>query len=251
MKRQQISSESEFEKEIGYSRAIVQGNWVFISGTTGYDYQTMKISNDILEQTKQCLKNIKKTLHTAKANISDVVRVHYIFPNPNDFELCWPILRKYFGKTKPAATMISARLSNPKMKIEIEVTALKQHPINEEILETVKSFVKAGDCNNTTLLKNILHESYRNVQLGFFEEKGKYIINKTQYIKLIHEGIFGGSPRSFELKHMEVNDTFAYVSIQLRSSQLKFESLVVLIKENKAWKIIGNYPGIAKLKKMS
>lgn len=124
MKRKLISSGSTFEDLIGYSRAVVQDNWVFVSGTTGYNYKTMTISDDIIEQTEQCLINIKNTLEKAKASLSDVVRVTYILPEANDFEVCWPVLKKYFGEIKPAATMISAGLADSKMKIEIEVTAL-------------------------------------------------------------------------------------------------------------------------------
>ena len=123
--RKKISSGSTFESEIGYSRAIVQDNWIFVSGTTGYDYESMKISNDILEQTEQCFKNIIASLEKANASLSDVVRVMYILPDATDFETCWPVLKKYFGEIRPAATMISAGLANSKMKIEIEVTAIK------------------------------------------------------------------------------------------------------------------------------
>ncbi|RKS02573.1 MULTISPECIES: RidA family protein [unclassified Flavobacterium] len=126
MKRQFISSGSTFETEIGYSRAVVQGDWVFVSGTTGFDYDTMTISEQIEEQTEQCLKNIIAALANADAEITDVVRVLYIVPQADEFKLCWPILRKYFDKCKPAATMISAGLADARMKIEIEVTAIKQ-----------------------------------------------------------------------------------------------------------------------------
>lgn len=126
MKRQLISSGSAFESAIGYSRAVVQGDWVFVSGTTGYDYETMTISETIEEQTEQCFKNIIAALTKADTEITDVVRVLYIVPNAEEFKLCWPILRKYFGESRPAATMISAELADPRMKIEIEVTALKQ-----------------------------------------------------------------------------------------------------------------------------
>jgi len=125
MKRKLISSGSTFEEKIGYSRAVVQGNWVFMSGTTGYDYKTMTISDDIVEQTEQCLKNIKNTIEEAGAHMSDIVRVTYILPKVDEFEKCWPILKKYFGHIKPSATMFSADLANEKMKIEIQVTALK------------------------------------------------------------------------------------------------------------------------------
>lgn len=125
MKRKLISSGASFEDEIGYSRAVVQDNWVFVSGTTGYNYETMTISNNITEQTEQCLLNIKHALEKADATLADIVRVNYIVPNANEFKLCWPILKKYLGTIKPAATMISAGLANKDMKIEIEVTALK------------------------------------------------------------------------------------------------------------------------------
>jgi enamine deaminase RidA (YjgF/YER057c/UK114 family) len=121
--RRLISSGSTFEREIGYSRAVVDGDWVFVSGTTGFDYRTMTISENVVEQAEQCLVNIEKALSDAGSRIADVVRVRYILPNVADFELCWPVLRRYFGDVRPAATMISAGLSDPRMKIEIEVTA--------------------------------------------------------------------------------------------------------------------------------
>jgi len=126
MKRQLISSDSKFEKEIGYSRAVIDGNWVFVSGTTGYNYDTMTIDDDIISQTEQCLINISNTLKKADSKIEDVVRVTYILTDASEFENCWPILRKYFGEIRPAATMFSAGLADPKMKIEIQVTALKK-----------------------------------------------------------------------------------------------------------------------------
>jgi len=125
MKRTLISSGSTFEAEIGYSRAVVQGDWVFVSGTTGFDYSNMTISNSLLEQTEQCLKNIEGALSKAGATLRDVVRVTYVLPNGSDFPKCWPVLRKYFGEVRPAAMMICAGLSDPRMQIEIEVTALK------------------------------------------------------------------------------------------------------------------------------
>lgn len=125
MKRKLISSGSSFEEKIGYSRAVVQDNWVFVSGTTGYDYSNMTISDDIAEQTEQCLLNIKNALEQADASLFDVVRVTYILTDATDFEKCWPVLGKYFGEIKPAATMIAAGLADEKMKIEIQVTALK------------------------------------------------------------------------------------------------------------------------------
>ena len=125
MERRLISSGSEFEKQIGYSRAVVAGDWVFVSGTTGFDYESMTISDSVLEQAEQCLENIERALRDAGAGLQDVVRVTYVLPEVADFEPCWPILRRYFGDVRPAAMMISARLADPRMKIEIEVTALK------------------------------------------------------------------------------------------------------------------------------
>ena len=126
MTRQLISSGSTFEQEIGYSRAMVAGDWVFVSGTTGFDYSTMSIAEGLLEQTEQCLKNIASALQQAGSSLADVVRVTYVLPNGAEFPECWPVLRKYFGEVRPAAMMISAGLADPRMRIEIEVTALKQ-----------------------------------------------------------------------------------------------------------------------------
>jgi enamine deaminase RidA (YjgF/YER057c/UK114 family) len=121
--RRLISSGSTFEAQIGYSRAVVDGDWVFVSGTTGYDYSDMSISDDVAEQTAQALRNIGAALAEAGASFADVVRVHYLLPDANDFEACWPALREVFGEIRPAATMLQAGLSSDAMKIEIEVTA--------------------------------------------------------------------------------------------------------------------------------
>jgi enamine deaminase RidA (YjgF/YER057c/UK114 family) len=126
MTRRLISSGSTFEAQIGYSRAVVAGDWVFVSGTTGFDYATMSIADDLLQQTEQCLQNIESALREADSSLQDVVRVTYVLPNGAEFEQCWPVLRKYFGEVRPAAMMICAGLADPRMKIEIEVTALKQ-----------------------------------------------------------------------------------------------------------------------------
>ena len=125
MDRRRISSGSTFEAQIGYSRAIAAGPWVFVSGTTGFDYTTMTISGDVAEQAEQCLKNIAAALAQAGSSLADVVRVTYVLPDGADFEACWPVLRRSFGEVRPAAMMISAGLADPRMKIEIEVTALK------------------------------------------------------------------------------------------------------------------------------
>lgn len=126
MKRTLISSGSSFEHDIGYSRAVVQGDWVFVSGTTGFDYSTMTLAEGIQAQAEQSLKNIEFALRQAGSSLKDVVRVTYVVPDGKEFPACWPVLRKYFGDVRPAAMMISANLLDPRMRIEIEVTALKQ-----------------------------------------------------------------------------------------------------------------------------
>ena len=126
MKKTLISSGSAFEEKIAYSRAVAVGQFVFVSGTTGFDYDSMTIADDIVRQTEQTLKNIEAALIKAGSSLKDVVRVNYILPDATAFELCWPVLKKYFGETRPAATMISANLLDTRMKIEIEVTAVKQ-----------------------------------------------------------------------------------------------------------------------------
>lgn len=126
MNRRLISSGSTFEERIGYSRAVVAGDWVFVSGTTGFDYSTMSISDSLVEQTERCLQNIEAALREAGSGLQDVVRVTYVLPDGRDFEQCWPVLRKYFGDVRPAAMMIVAGLADLRMKIEIEATALKR-----------------------------------------------------------------------------------------------------------------------------
>ena len=126
MNRVRITSGSTFEAQIGYSRAVVAGDWIFVSGTTGFDYASMSISDDIVQQTEQCLKNIDAALQQAGSSLNDVVRVNYVLPDASQFERCWPVLRRYFAEARPAAMMISAGLLDPRMKIEIEVTAVRQ-----------------------------------------------------------------------------------------------------------------------------
>lgn len=126
MTRRLISSGSAFEAQIGYSRAVAQGPWVFVSGTTGFDYATMTIAEAVEDQAEQCLKNIDTALREAGASMKDVVRVTYVLPRGDDFQRCWPVLQRWFGDVRPAAMMISAQLLDPRMRIEIEVTALKQ-----------------------------------------------------------------------------------------------------------------------------
>jgi len=125
MTRRLISSGSTFEADIGYSRAVVVDDWVFVSGTTGFDYASMTIADDIAEQAEQSLKNIAAALREAGSALADVVRVTYVVPEAAAFRECWPVLRRHFGDVRPAAMMISAALADTRMKIEIEVTALR------------------------------------------------------------------------------------------------------------------------------
>jgi len=124
--RRLISSGSKFEAEIGFSRALVDGDWIFVSGTTGFDYKTMTIADGVAEQTEQCLRNIAAALADAGATMADVVRVRYILPRAEDFPQCYPALRRCFGDIRPAATMIEAGLIDRRILIEIEVTARRR-----------------------------------------------------------------------------------------------------------------------------
>lgn len=121
--RTHISTGSPFEQQIGYSRAVVTDGWVFVAGTTGYDYATMTMPEDIRDQCRNALATIAGALEEAGASLDHVVRVRYIVPNPQDWPACWPITAEAFAMARPAATMISAGLQNAEMKIEIEVTA--------------------------------------------------------------------------------------------------------------------------------
>lgn len=123
MTRQHISSGSPFEAQIGYSRAVATDGWVFVAGTTGYDYDTMKMPDSVVDQCRNTLATIARALAEAGASLDDVVRVRYILPDAADFEPCWPLLSRAFATARPAATMISAALMAPEMKIEIEVMA--------------------------------------------------------------------------------------------------------------------------------
>ncbi|TDC69928.1 RidA family protein [Actinomadura sp. GC306] len=121
--RRVILSGSTFEERIGYARAVVDGDRVHVSGTTGFDYATMTISEDVVEQAEQCLRNVEAALAEAECTFADVVRVRYLLPERADFEPCWPVLRRTFGTVRPAATMMVCGLADPRMKIEIEVDA--------------------------------------------------------------------------------------------------------------------------------
>ena len=123
MTRTLISTGSPFESQIGYSRAVVTDGWVFVAGTTGYDYATMTMPSDVTDQCRNALGTISRALAEAGASLDDVVRVRYILPDKADWPACWPITSAAFAKARPAATMIVAGLQEPEMKIEIEVTA--------------------------------------------------------------------------------------------------------------------------------
>ena len=123
MSRRWVEDHSEFEKQIGYARAVIDGDFVFVSGTTGYDYVTMTIEPDVLAQAEQCMRNLGEALQAAGSGFDEVVRWRYIFPERSDFEPCWPIFRRYLGRARPAATMIVAGLLNESMRLEVEVTA--------------------------------------------------------------------------------------------------------------------------------
>lgn len=123
MSRIRISSGSRFEEEIGYSRAVIDGDHVWVSGTTGYDYATMTIAGDVVAQARQTFENIAAALAQAGCSLDDVVRVLFIVPRREDWEPCWPVVKQYLGKARPASTLIHAGLQTDAMRIEIEVTA--------------------------------------------------------------------------------------------------------------------------------
>lgn len=124
--RRRISSGSTFEKTMGYSRAVVDGEWIHVSGTTGYDYTTMTISDDPVAQCEQIFRNISAALTQAGSSLDDVVRVHYYLTDASIFERIAPICGRHFARALPAATALLCQLIDPQMKLEIEVTARKQ-----------------------------------------------------------------------------------------------------------------------------
>jgi enamine deaminase RidA (YjgF/YER057c/UK114 family) len=125
--RRRISSGSRFEAEIGYSRAVVDGDHVWVSGTTGYDYARMAIEEDVVAQAEQAFRNIAAALAEAGATLDDVVRVLFVVPRREDWEPCWPVVRRHLGRARPASTLIHAGLQTDAMRIEIEVTARLPH----------------------------------------------------------------------------------------------------------------------------
>ena len=123
--RRLISSGSPFEAQIGYSRAVVSGPWVFMSGTTGFDYKSMTIADNVVDQAEQCFRNVGAVLEQAGVSFADVVRITYLVTRREDFEPIWPVLQRYLGEVRPACTVIVAGLLDPRMLIEVEVTAFK------------------------------------------------------------------------------------------------------------------------------
>src|ERR1700693_6095247 len=123
--RRLISSGSPFETQIGYSRAVVSGPWVFMSGTTGFDYKSMTIADNVVDQAEQCLRNVGAVLEQAGVSFADVVRINYLVTRREDFEPIWPVLQRYLGEIRPARTVIVAGLLDPRMLIEVEVTVFK------------------------------------------------------------------------------------------------------------------------------
>src|SRR5215470_9593279 len=126
MARKLISSGSAFEKTAGYSRAVADDDLVFVSGTTGFDYARMAISDELEEQVHQTFRNIAAALEQAGAALTDVVRANYIVPRAEDWPQIAPLLGRYFGEIRPASTAIIAGLVDPRMRIEIEVTARRR-----------------------------------------------------------------------------------------------------------------------------
>jgi enamine deaminase RidA (YjgF/YER057c/UK114 family) len=124
--RRLISTGSPFEKTAGYSRAVVDGDWCFVAGTTGYDYATMTMPQSVEEQTRNCLTTIAKALEDGGFAMRDVVRARYYVTDRSYVDAVFPLLGEAFGDIRPAATMIVCQLNRPEMKIEIEVTAKRR-----------------------------------------------------------------------------------------------------------------------------
>ena len=124
--RQLISSGSPFEKTMGYSRAVAQGPFCFVSGTTGYDYKKMEMPSDVARQAENALHTIRGALEQAGFALADVVRANYYITDAADADAVIPVLGKFFGEIRPAATLLVTKLMKPEMKIEIDVTAYKR-----------------------------------------------------------------------------------------------------------------------------
>lgn len=126
MARERISSGSKFEELASYSRAIIDGEWVFLSGTTGFDYATGAMAEDPVEQTEQIFRNIKETLKQAGASLEDVVRVRVFISDRDDLIKVSEVVGKHFRNIRPTNTTVCAALATPEMKVEIEATALRR-----------------------------------------------------------------------------------------------------------------------------
>jgi len=124
--RRLVSTGSPLEKAGGYSRAVADGDWCFVAGTTGYDYATMTMPESVEEQARHCIANIDMALKEAGFVLGDVVRVRYYVADRSFVEAIFPILGEAFGEIRPAATMVVCDLIRPEMKIEIEVTAKRR-----------------------------------------------------------------------------------------------------------------------------
>lgn len=123
-----VSSGSTFESDVGYSRAVHDDHWVWVAGTTGFDYTDMTISDEVADQCRRAVDNVAAALAEAGASLDDVVRVRYLLPDADDFPACWPVLRQAFGRARPAATMMVVGLADPRMRFELEVTARRPDP---------------------------------------------------------------------------------------------------------------------------
>ena len=126
MTRRLISTGSPFEKTAGYSRAVVDGDWCFVAGTTGYDYASMTMPETVEAQTRNCMATIAAALREGGFTLADVVRARYYVTDRAFVQKVFPILGEHFGDIRPAATMVVCELNEPEMKIEIEVTALRR-----------------------------------------------------------------------------------------------------------------------------
>ncbi len=125
--RKLISSGSRLEADYAYSRAVVDGDWVFVAGTTGMNYSEGTISDDVVEQAEQAFRNIEQVLKESEASINDTVRVQYTLTDSADMQRLMPVMHEWFGIARPAATAVIAQLIDPRMKIEIEVTVRKRN----------------------------------------------------------------------------------------------------------------------------
>jgi enamine deaminase RidA (YjgF/YER057c/UK114 family) len=125
MDRKLISSGSIFEEEVGYSRAVIVGEFIFLSGCTGFNYETSTISENVQEQCEQTILNIKNALEKAGAGLENIVRTTFYFSEPTVFNACKPVFKKHFGTIRPTLTAIGAQFHDERIKLEIEVTAVK------------------------------------------------------------------------------------------------------------------------------